>query len=74
MPCDSMDSAPYRVRVCWKWAFPISVVKYPARISMSPTVGTSSKSLVPSVHAPCWDGYIPVMMLARVGVQVGLGQ
>ena len=29
---------------------------------------------VPSDHAPCWLGYFPVIMEARVGVQVGLGQ
>ena len=34
----------------------------------------SSGSLVPRLQHPCQDGYCPVMIDARLGEQVGLGQ
>ena len=37
-------------------------------------VGIDSSSFVPSVHAPCDEGYRPVMMDERVGVHSGFGQ
>ena len=43
-------------------------------VKSSPTVCSSSESFVPSDHAPCWLGYFPVIIEARVGVQVGFGQ
>jgi len=46
----------------------------PAVDRIPESVGTSSKSFVPSDHAPCCDGIIPVSRLARDGVQVGLAQ
>ena len=58
----------------WKCALPTSAVRTPAACRSSPTVCSDSSSLVPSDQAPCWLGYLPVMIEARVGVQVGLGQ
>ena len=74
MGYDSSDGNSSVPRSGWKWALPTRAVRYPCAWKSSPTVCSLSGSLVPSAHAPCWLGYLPVTIEDRDGVHVGLVQ
>ena len=49
---------------------PAGTVSGARTVALFPNEGKA----VPSDHAPCCDGYLPVIIVARVGVHVGFTQ